>query len=53
MVDAQNRQPWLNGMELLADSLQNKHVLSTGCEWYIILLTTTQNYNNNNLFIYF
>ncbi|KAM7522247.1 hypothetical protein LguiA_012149 [Lonicera macranthoides] len=25
-------QPWLNGMELLEDAQQNKHILSTGCE---------------------
>ncbi|XP_052201330.1 DNA repair protein RAD51 homolog 4 isoform X2 [Diospyros lotus] len=25
-------QPWLNGMELLKDVQQNKHILSTGCE---------------------
>lgn len=37
MVDAQHRQPWLNGMELLADSLQNKHVLSTCCEGFFSL----------------
>ncbi|GMN24365.1 hypothetical protein TIFTF001_000532 [Ficus carica] len=38
MIDAQHRQPWLNGMELLADSLQNKHVLSTGSEGVDMLL---------------
>ncbi|XP_042512418.1 DNA repair protein RAD51 homolog 4 isoform X2 [Macadamia integrifolia] len=27
-----HHQPWLNGMKLLEDALQNKHVLSTGCE---------------------
>ncbi|XP_043695968.1 DNA repair protein RAD51 homolog 4 isoform X2 [Telopea speciosissima] len=27
-----HHQPWLNGMKLLEDALQNKHVLSTGYE---------------------
>ncbi|XP_044481835.1 DNA repair protein RAD51 homolog 4-like isoform X2 [Mangifera indica] len=31
-------QPWLNGMELLEDYLQNKHVLSTGFEGVDLLL---------------
>ncbi|KAJ0083640.1 hypothetical protein Patl1_30842 [Pistacia atlantica] len=31
-------QPWLNGLELLEDSLQNKHVLSTGFEGVDLLL---------------
>ncbi|KAK9280265.1 hypothetical protein L1049_013953 [Liquidambar formosana] len=31
IIDGQH-QPWLNGMELLEDGRQNKHVLSTGCE---------------------
>uniref|UniRef100_A0A5B7AVY2 RecA family profile 1 domain-containing protein n=1 Tax=Davidia involucrata TaxID=16924 RepID=A0A5B7AVY2_DAVIN len=31
IIDGQH-QPWLNGMELLEDAQQNKHVLSTGCE---------------------
>ncbi|XP_044467355.1 DNA repair protein RAD51 homolog 4-like isoform X2 [Mangifera indica] len=31
-------QPWLNGMELLEDYLQNKHVLSSGFEGVDLLL---------------
>ncbi|KAF5954159.1 hypothetical protein HYC85_007015 [Camellia sinensis] len=31
-------QPWLNGMELLEDAQQNKHILSTGCERIDMLL---------------
>ncbi|XP_024032178.1 DNA repair protein RAD51 homolog 4 [Morus notabilis] len=38
MVDGELHQPWMNGMDLLADSLQNKHVLSTGCEGIDLLL---------------
>ncbi|KAJ4971642.1 hypothetical protein NE237_004741 [Protea cynaroides] len=33
-----HHQPWLNGMKLLEDALQNKHVLSTGCEGIDLLL---------------
>ncbi|KAL5581088.1 hypothetical protein UlMin_013530 [Ulmus minor] len=37
IIDGQH-QPWLNGMELLADALHNKHVLSTGCDGIDLLL---------------
>ncbi|XP_059660616.1 DNA repair protein RAD51 homolog 4-like [Cornus florida] len=37
IIDGQH-QPWLNGMELLEDAQQNKHVLSTGCEKIDMLL---------------
>ncbi|XP_057488354.1 DNA repair protein RAD51 homolog 4-like isoform X1 [Actinidia eriantha] len=31
IIDSQH-QPWFNGMDLLEDAQQNKHILSTGCE---------------------
>ncbi|KAI8568998.1 hypothetical protein RHMOL_Rhmol02G0244800 [Rhododendron molle] len=31
IIDCQH-QPWLNGLELLEDAEQNKHILSSGCE---------------------
>ncbi|KAF3453812.1 hypothetical protein FNV43_RR04253 [Rhamnella rubrinervis] len=37
VIDGQH-QPWLNGMDLLADTIQNKHILSTGCEGIDMLL---------------
>ncbi|KAF6148855.1 hypothetical protein GIB67_014226 [Kingdonia uniflora] len=37
IIDSQH-QPWLNGVELLEDARQNKHVLSTGCEGIDLLL---------------
>ncbi|KAK9940367.1 hypothetical protein M0R45_017033 [Rubus argutus] len=37
IIDAQH-QPWLNGLELLDDALQKKHVFSTGCEGIDLLL---------------
>ncbi|KAI3937980.1 hypothetical protein MKX01_027907 [Papaver californicum] len=37
IIDSQN-QPWVNGLELLKDARQNKHVLSTGCEGLDLLL---------------
>lgn len=37
IIDGQH-QPWLNGMELLEDAQQNKHILSTGCERIDMLL---------------
>lgn len=33
IIDAK-RQPWMNGLELLEDAGENKHILSTGCEGY-------------------
>lgn len=33
IIDAE-RQPWMNGLELLEDARENKHILSTGCEGY-------------------
>lgn len=37
-IDDGQRKPWMNGIELLEESLHNKHVLSTGCEGYISFL---------------
>ncbi|KAK2989683.1 hypothetical protein RJ640_015532 [Escallonia rubra] len=37
IIDGQH-QPWLNGMDLLEDAQQNKHLLSTGCERIDFLL---------------
>ncbi|KAF8395059.1 hypothetical protein HHK36_018998 [Tetracentron sinense] len=37
IIDNQH-QPWLNGVEMLEDAQQNKHVLSTGCEGIDLLL---------------
>ncbi|XP_048323770.1 DNA repair protein RAD51 homolog 4 isoform X2 [Ziziphus jujuba] len=31
-------KPWMNGMDLLEDAKQNKHILSTGCEGIDMLL---------------
>ncbi|KAK3007632.1 hypothetical protein RJ639_015343, partial [Escallonia herrerae] len=37
IIDGQH-QPWLNGMDLLEDAQQSKHLLSTGCERIDFLL---------------
>ncbi|OVA01430.1 DNA recombination and repair protein Rad51 [Macleaya cordata] len=37
IIDIQH-QPWFNGVELLNDARQNKHVLSTECEGIDLLL---------------
>ncbi|KAF7153684.1 hypothetical protein RHSIM_Rhsim01G0224100 [Rhododendron simsii] len=37
IIDCQH-QPWLNGLELLEDAEQNKHILSSGCERIDMLL---------------
>ncbi|XP_022148499.1 DNA repair protein RAD51 homolog 4 isoform X2 [Momordica charantia] len=37
IIDAK-RQPWMNGLELLEDAGENKHILSTGCEGVDALL---------------
>ncbi|KAI8568997.1 hypothetical protein RHMOL_Rhmol02G0244800 [Rhododendron molle] len=37
IIDCQH-QPWLNGLELLEDAEQNKHILSSGCERSLVCL---------------
>ncbi|KAI3934093.1 hypothetical protein MKW92_025585 [Papaver armeniacum] len=37
IIDSQH-QPWVNGVELLKDARQNKHVLSTGCQGLDLVL---------------
>ncbi|KAA0061956.1 DNA repair protein RAD51-like protein 4 isoform X1 [Cucumis melo var. makuwa] len=34
IIDVTERQPWLNGLELLEDARENKHILSIGFERY-------------------
>ncbi|XP_038901758.1 DNA repair protein RAD51 homolog 4 isoform X2 [Benincasa hispida] len=38
IIDAAERQPWMNGLELLEDARENKHILSTGFEGIDVLL---------------
>uniref|UniRef100_A0A9I9D685 RecA family profile 1 domain-containing protein n=1 Tax=Cucumis melo TaxID=3656 RepID=A0A9I9D685_CUCME len=38
IIDVTERQPWLNGLELLEDARENKHILSIGFERVDVLL---------------